>query len=125
MEETTMNLKFIIFTLLLGASCIFSTHSFAQTDIVQENKEKQAAIEENERNGDRLKVEVQKNEVLKNEARKSEGQKSENRLNDAENLQKENKAIAKEASRINKDASKARKSLKWQLKQKEGHKNQD
>lgn len=116
MGENTMNPKYIIFTFLLGACSILATSSFAQTDSVRVMKEKQTAIETNEKNADRLKTELQKNETLESDARKSEGEKDRNRLKDAENLQKENRAKSKEASRISRDASDAAKESKSALK---------
>lgn len=89
---------------------MFATRSFAQTDTLRVNIEKQAAIDANKRNGDRLKAEVQKNEDRKNEIRKTEVQINGNRLNDAENLQKENKAKdASEAAKHSKMAVQAEK----------------
>jgi hypothetical protein len=116
MGETIMNLKSIIFTSLLGACSMLATRSFAQTDSVRVNKEKQEATEINERNTERLKTAVQSNETLQGEARKSEGEKNQNRLKDAENLQKDNKARSKEANRISRDASDAAKESKSALK---------
>ncbi len=95
---------------------MLATRSFAQTDTARVNKERQVATEINERNADRLKTEVQKNETIQAEDRKSVVEKNQNRLNDAENLQKENKAKSKEANRISRDASDAAKESKMAAK---------
>jgi hypothetical protein len=107
MGENTMISKSIILTFLLVACSMLATRSFAQTDSIRVNKENQEAIEINERNTDRLKTALQKNETLQSEAIESDDEKNRNRLKDAENLQKDNKAKSKEASRISRDASNA------------------
>jgi hypothetical protein len=107
MGEIIMNVKSLTFTFLLGACCMLSGRSFAQTDSVRVINEKQTAIENNERNTDRLKSEVLKNETLKNDAQMTQQERDKTRLSEAENLHKDNKARAKAANRLSRDASDA------------------
>jgi|GEM_PF-4023545 len=82
--------------LLIGCLCFLSTLATAQVDTTQ-----------NAKNAALLQAEIQQNEQLKNEATQTAAQKNANRLQEAQSLSKENKAIAKTASRVDHDAATA------------------
>lgn len=81
---------------LIGCFCFLSTLATAQVDTTQATK-----------NAVLLKAEIQQNEQLKLEATQTAAQKNANRLEEAQSLSKENKAVAKAASRVDHDAADA------------------